>query len=1137
MRVTRNFTEESRPRVSVTTLFYNGYGKYLPASLKSLAAQTFRDFEVILANDGSSDDSPRIARGLMEHYRGVMRITLLDLPHRGMTATRNAALSVARGDYCLDLPADDLLSKEFLEVGVSYLDEHPETSIVYFPYQNFGRETSFFLPPEFDPQVLKYWNYVSDQSLYRKDVYKALGGYATISTVYDDWDFWIRAAYHGFSFKRLTGTHFFYRRHVASATSRVTFFGENAARVWLSNREFFDSYDLEWAGKVLGEDVPRLEGTPRVLLLSDAFPPARNEEASFVARLSQELAMRGFYVETAVPLRNREYAYWNGAYIHEMGKKREGGIFLAGYEEKLAELLSSSQYDAVIICGRPGGWVARCTSRINARNSVFLPFIDENWYRILKRDAAVREQAVASLQGKNSMVAYKGWPFSGRFLRECGREHVSIPAGVDYSPAGRDLRRQFLIPWERKVLLAFYHREEYGKLLALLKVLSELKGDYMLLVLGWEIDLEHQEELWALHRESGRVLVIPYADEQMENAAMEAADLFIVYQDPDLIYGRLLRAAAHRLPHLFMGPEKRRLLPGGVHVAGDLSEGGREGDAEEGVATASEVMHDIAGVLAHAGGFKEAENAQGRRFSLMKRLAAGIAALAPWKPGEGEARPRPTSRKYVTLARGLDALLDDTARRQELGEEAYRHWRRHLDWKDTVSGVLKMCGLTQQMESGVNFRKNHKRPHPEFVTYLRSKEKDPLVSVIIPTKDRPGMLREAIASVLDQTYRNLEVIVVNDAGEDVTHVIESFHDGRLKYHRNEENVGLARARNVGVELSHGDYLCYLDDDDFYYPCHVETLVDALEEKGAKVAYTDSHLAVYEKRGDRWARTIKKVLFDFDFHRELLHANNYIHIVTLMHARDLIDEVGMFDGNLSVLEDWEFFLRLSDNREFIHVEKVTAQFRHRSDLSNMRSYRWDEFPKTVEVIDRKHSGLVSEARAGFANGLHRDGIPSLGRGHAEAVRRTLREGRERRLVESYQARRHDGDPYGEALSHLRRGMLEGPVSAALQRYAALAAVEAGELIMAVDFLDGALYGDPLFIDALIDMMVVEHHLRGSLKWAYTHLLRGLSLAGKKGELRKYMADVLRTAEGRLSQKMMAMVEEIVSQTRRHLDELR
>ncbi|MBC7246761.1 MAG: glycosyltransferase [Actinobacteria bacterium] len=1079
MELTRNFEEDKRPRVSVTILLYTGYGKYLHESLGSLARQTYRDFEVILVNDGSEDDTPQVAREMMERYRGEMRISLLDLPHQGIPASRNAGFNIARGDYYLNFDSDDMLSERFLEIGATYLDEHPETDVVYFPYQNFEGDTSFFMPPEFDPDMLKYWNFVLNQSLYRKKMFHILGGYLVGKTVYDDWYFWLRAARHGFSFKRLTGAYMLYRRHVASITARARSHGENAAPVWFANRESYDPYDLEWARKVLGEEQPRLAGVDEVLIIADAFFPEEGEGARFPARLSQELALRGFFVEVAVPFRFREYDYWNGAYLHELGGQVEGAIKLADYEEKLARLMSLSDYRAVLVCGRIGGWALRAAGSLSPQKAVFLPFLDGKQYRALSRNAVLKKEAETSLACAGKVLYMRGRPYAKEFLRESGVPFLPLPPGVDYVPAACDLRRRLMIPWTRTLILSFYEREEYERLADAVRAILSVPGDWALLVLGWGMDGKHREELVSLCGEEGRMLVLPWADEAVEKAALEAADLLLVYQDLERAYVRMAEAAAHRLPYLYAGPGAEDLPPGGVGVewsaSGDLSICAGEGSKAQG----PHFLAPLWKILGKPGG----------RGVSCREIPSGEAARE-----NGEGSPPHRAGKDGPLARALAALLDDAPRRQALGEEAYRHWRDRLTWEKATSGIMEACGLHPRSPVEISYRKNRTRPRPEFLHYLRSREKEPLVSVIIPTKDRPHMLGEAVRSVLDQTYENLEVIVVNDAGEDVARVLEGFRDSRITHHRNEENRGLAGARNVGLSLAHGDYICYLDDDDIFYPCHVEVLVDALEGEGAPAGYTDSHLAVMERKGRQWVRALKKVLFDFDFQRELLHANNFIHGVTFMHSRKLLEGTEGFDESLTVLEDWEFFLRLSSACDFLHVERITAEFRHRNDLSNMRSYRWDEFPAVVERIDRKHGGRVAEARKCLTAQLYRDGLPPLRGEDTEDIKRQLVEAWERRLVESYEAHLRDGDIYGRALSHLRRGMLGKPVNAPLYHYAARAAVEAGEFIMALDFLDGALFADPSYTPALQDLCIVERRVRGGLKWAETHMER---LRGKAG----------------------------------------
>ena len=123
----------------------------------------------------------------------------------------------------------------------------------------------------------------------------------------------------------------------------------------------------------------------------------------------------------------------------------------------------------------------------------------------------------------------------------------------------------------------------------------------------------------------------------------------------------------------------------------------------------------------------------------------------------------------------------------------------------------------------------------------------PLVSIVLPTQNRPDTLREALQSIVAQTYREIETIVVNDGGLDVSYVLSDFNSKcNIRYLSHAVRKGPAAARNTALKVARGQYIAYLDDDDLYYPYHVETLVECLESSGCQVAYTDSFRAEQEK---------------------------------------------------------------------------------------------------------------------------------------------------------------------------------------------------------------------------------------------------------------------------------------------------
>lgn len=125
----------------------------------------------------------------------------------------------------------------------------------------------------------------------------------------------------------------------------------------------------------------------------------------------------------------------------------------------------------------------------------------------------------------------------------------------------------------------------------------------------------------------------------------------------------------------------------------------------------------------------------------------------------------------------------------------------------------------------------------------------PLVSVIIPTFNRPDLLKNAVKSVLLQTMQDFELIVINDGGENVQGLLSSlFSEEKIKFINLDVNKGRSFARNAGLELSKGKYVAYLDDDDIYYSDHLEKLVFFLENNiDYKVAYSESNIKNQEKK--------------------------------------------------------------------------------------------------------------------------------------------------------------------------------------------------------------------------------------------------------------------------------------------------
>ncbi|MGE5458632.1 MAG: glycosyltransferase, partial [Methanococcaceae archaeon] len=251
------------------------------------------------------------------------------------------------------------------------------------------------------------------------------------------------------------------------------------------------------------------------------------------------------------------------------------------------------------------------------------------------------------------------------------------------------------------------------------------------------------------------------------------------------------------------------------------------------------------------------------------------------------------------------------------------------------------------------FRKELIENARELLSKEQFDPKEHLVSIIVPTFNRPEFLRESIGSILSQTYKNLEIVVVNDAGSDVQDLINEFKDKRIRYIKHEQNKGLAASRNTGIINANGKYIAYLDDDDVYYPDHIEALVECLKKNNIRVAYTDAYRAHQQKKDDKYIITHKDIPYSFDFDYEKILWGNFIPVLCIMHEKACLEEVGMFDEKLLSHEDWDLWIRMSRKYEFKHIKKCTCEFRWRTDGSTMTSSKETEYLETTLYIYNKY----------------------------------------------------------------------------------------------------------------------------------------------------------------------------------------
>jgi glycosyltransferase involved in cell wall biosynthesis len=230
----------------------------------------------------------------------------------------------------------------------------------------------------------------------------------------------------------------------------------------------------------------------------------------------------------------------------------------------------------------------------------------------------------------------------------------------------------------------------------------------------------------------------------------------------------------------------------------------------------------------------------------------------------------------------------------------------------------------------------------------------PLVSVIVPTFNRPELLCEAIDSILGQTLQNFEIIVINDAGIDVTGWIAGRDTaGRIRYLQHPTNRGIAAARNTGLNVARGTYIAYLDDDDIYYKDHLAVLVREAETTGQAVVYSEAFRAIYTRHEGSPATVERAVIYPGGFSLGDLLVRNRLPTLSVLHRRSCIDSIGGFDETLESHEDWDLWIRLFHQYPHSHVKQTTSEFRVNHGEGSITSSRLPSFYRTMKIIHQRY----------------------------------------------------------------------------------------------------------------------------------------------------------------------------------------
>jgi glycosyltransferase involved in cell wall biosynthesis len=229
-----------------------------------------------------------------------------------------------------------------------------------------------------------------------------------------------------------------------------------------------------------------------------------------------------------------------------------------------------------------------------------------------------------------------------------------------------------------------------------------------------------------------------------------------------------------------------------------------------------------------------------------------------------------------------------------------------------------------------------------------------LISVIIPCYNQGHFLAEAIGSALDQSYANLEIIVVDDGSTDDTAEVA----GRYSQVQciKQENRGLAEARNRGLEASRGEYLVFLDADDRLAAGALRVGADALDSH-PECAFVYGNVRLIDASGSLLLYP-PSVKIEQDHYLELLRHNHIWSPGAVMYRRSLFDTIGLFNPRVNASADYDLHLRIAKSFPiFCHGEVVLEYRKHGSNMSR----NFADMLKASMVVRRSHRKYVKRSR--------------------------------------------------------------------------------------------------------------------------------------------------------------------------------
>lgn len=233
-------------------------------------------------------------------------------------------------------------------------------------------------------------------------------------------------------------------------------------------------------------------------------------------------------------------------------------------------------------------------------------------------------------------------------------------------------------------------------------------------------------------------------------------------------------------------------------------------------------------------------------------------------------------------------------------------------------------------------------------------EKDK-ISVIIPTFNRAKLITRSVKSVLNQTYENIEIIVVDDGGSDNTkEVLSKIKDNRLKYYRLRKNSGTGAARNYGISKATGNYIAFQDSDDLFLKNKLEFQMNNMKKNKSDMDFC--RIKIYDKKSDFLIPTDDdELVIRNKGILEKLCYGNVVSTQAILIKRDVLDDV-KFDHDIPNTDDYDLALRVAIKYKVSYTNEVLVELYRQNDSI---SFSDEKLKKSCATMLKKHYDLKPE----------------------------------------------------------------------------------------------------------------------------------------------------------------------------------